>query len=234
MVIDIEYGSEIIPVSVQFEKRQHLAITVHPDLHVTARAPFDRNEEDVKAYLYKRAGWIVKQRDYFNQYQPVTAERRYISGETHYFLGRQYRLRIKMGKKPIVRLTGSFFEMELPSPDDNRMAKTLLYRWYRDHAKRIFYKRLYIFLPAFKQRGINVPEIRLRKMKKRWGSCSKNGVIMLNTELIKTPIHCIDYVLNHELCHLLYPVHDCRFYRLLGRVLPDWNARKERLEKFII
>ena len=82
--------------------------------------------------------------------------------------------------------------------------------------------------------GAAVPIVRFRRMKKRWGSCSNGGVIMLNTELAKAPIHCIDYVILHELSHLLFLNHDRKFFRLLGRLLPDWKKRKERLEKVVI
>jgi len=106
--------------------------------------------------------------------------------------------------------------------------------WYSAHARNLLSKRLAQYLPAFKKMGTIIPEVRYRRMRKRWGSCSGNGGIILNTELVQAPIHCIDYVIIHELCHLLQPHHDGKFYHILKRVLPDWEKRKERLEKVMI
>ncbi len=78
--------------------------------------------------------------------------------------------------------------------------------------------------------GISYPQFKLRSMKKRWASCTKRKMILVNPELVKAPIHCIQYVLMHELCHLKEPHHGPRFYRLLSRCLPDWESRKARLE----
>jgi predicted metal-dependent hydrolase len=78
--------------------------------------------------------------------------------------------------------------------------------------------------------GIGEPKLCIGKMKKRWGSCTGRGVIYLNPGLIKAPSHCIDYIITHELCHLKYPNHGKQFYSLMSRVMPDWGARKRRLE----
>jgi len=74
-------------------------------------------------------------------------------------------------------------------------------------------------------------ELRIRHMKSRWGSCSVSRAILLNTELVKAPVHCIDYVIAHELCHFKYRKHGDQFYRFLGKLMPDWQDRKRRLER---
>lgn len=112
--LEFTYGKQTITVLLSFHQRKSLNITVHPDQSVTARAPLDRSREEVLLYLQKRAGWIIRQQDYFDLFRPIQPERRYISGETHYYLGRQYRLKIKEGPKPQVKLIGRFFMMELP------------------------------------------------------------------------------------------------------------------------
>ena len=107
--------------------------------------------------------------------------------------------------------------------------------WYRSHARKLLARRIDRYLPAFVKMGASVePKIIYRRMKKRWGSCSVNGTVMVNTELVKAPLNCIDYVIIHELTHLLYPNHDKNFYQLLGLLLPDWEKRKVRLEQVVI
>ncbi len=232
--IELQYGMRELIVNVVMERRKHLSITVYPDLSITAKAPIGCQLEDIHKHLKRRASWIVRQLDFFEQFQPLPTERQFVSGETHHYLGRQYRLRIRHGEKARVRLIGRFFEMELPDTDNRKKAKALMLDWYSTHAKDLMSRRLAQYWPIFERMGAIAPKVRYRRMKKRWGSCSSDGVIMLNTELVKAPIHCIDYVIIHELCHLLHPHHDRKFYHLLGRILPDWEKRKERLEKVVI
>ena len=234
MQVNLSFGARQFVVDVVTEERNRLSVTVHPDLRITAKAPTGYELEIIRRRLERRASWIARQLDFFERFQPLPTERKFVSGETHYYLGRQYRLRIRPGEKARVRLIGRFFEMELPDTGNREKVRAIMLDWYSAHAKDLLSRRLAQYVPTFEKMGAVVPEVRYRRMKKRWGSCSDNGVIMLNTELVKAPIHCIDYVIIHELCHLLYPHHDRKFYRLLGRILPDWEERKERLEKVII
>lgn len=229
--IEIIYGKRCVEVEVRFKSVKDLAITVHPNLKVTAKAPLDSDETEIQRRLQKRGAWIVKQLAYFEEFQPKQPPRKYVSGETHYYLGRQYRLRIRKGETAKVKLKGRFFEMTLPKPKDAMLAKQVMQAWYTEHARNLLRYKAQAMIPAFVRLGAQEPEIRFRRMQKRWGSYSSSGVVTLNTELVKTPIHCIEYVIVHELCHLLCQHHDRRFFRLLSRFLPDWERRKERLEK---
>lgn len=232
--VQFSFGKTVISVTILYQDRKRLSITVNPDKTVIVKAPVDRSHEEVVLHLRKRGPWIIRQLDYFDQFHPLPVERQYVSGETHYYLGRQYRLRIREGKKPQVKLVGRFFLLGIPDPADSEKAKQLMLKWYSQHARALFQRRIDMYLQRFLQLGGRMPEIRFRRMKKRWGSCSPNGVLLLNTELVKAPIHCIDYVIIHELCHLVHPHHDKDFYRLLRRILPDWQKRKERLEKVLL
>jgi len=232
--IDLSFGARQFVVDVVTEKRRRLSVTVHPDLRITAKAPDGYEPEVIRKRLEKRASWIARQLDFFEKFHPLPTERKFVSGETHYYLGRQYRLRIRHGEIARVRLIGRFFEMELPDTGNREKARALMLDWYSAHAKDLLSRRVARYTPIFVKMGAVVPEVRYRRMKKRWGSCSSKGIIMLNTELVKAPIHCIDYVIIHELCHLLYPHHNRKFYHLLGRILPDWEKRKERLEKVVV
>jgi hypothetical protein len=190
--------------------------------------------EEVAKYLNKRAPWISRQIKHFEKFQPLPPKRNYVSGETYYYLGRQYRLKIHKGNKPQVKLIGRFFQMELPDKNDNGKAKDLMLLWYKNHSKELFSRRIDIFMEYFQKLGARKPELKVRLMKSRWGSCSTKNIITLNTELVKAPLYCIDYVVVHELCHLLHPKHNNGFYKTLRRILPDWEQRKERLEKAML
>jgi len=234
MTLKLDYGKRHLLIDVVWDERKRLSVTVHPDLRITAKAPAGYEPEVIRKRLEKRASWIARQLDFFERFQPLPTERKFVSGETHYYLGRQYRLRIRPGEIARVRLIGRFFEMELPDTGNREKARALMLDWYSAHAKDLLSRRLAQYAPIFVKMGAVMSEVRYRRMKKRWGSCSGKSVIMLNTELVKAPIHCIDYVIIHELCHLLHPHHDKKFYRLLGRILPDWKKRKGRLEKVVI
>jgi hypothetical protein len=228
----ILFGRERVEVSLTFRDRKNLKITVHPDKGVTAEAPLGKPLDDVLSRLKKRAPWIIKQRDYYERFQPLQPSRRYVSGETHLYLGRQYRLKVvQSNDDEYVKLIGGYLYVHTTRKKDAQKNEELLWTWYTEHAKAIFERRLTACYETIKKTGVPYPAVRLRRMKKRWGSFSKNGAITLNTELVKAPRHCIDYVIIHELCHLKHKDHGKEFYRLLSRCMPDWEKRKARLEQ---
>ncbi len=180
----LSFGAREFIVDVAVSERKRLSITVHPDLRITAKAPLGQEPGAIRSRLKKRAPWIARQLDYFERFQPIHPGPRFVSGETHYYLGRQYRLRIRPGENARVRLIGRFFQMELPDPGNGEKARELMRQWFSAHAATLFTRRLKAHLPAFAKKGAPTPEARFRRMKKRWGGCSGEGVIMLNTELV--------------------------------------------------
>ncbi len=108
--------------------------------------------------------------------------------------------------------------------------KKQLETWYKQRAAIIFNELLEEALPKFRKYKIEKPVLTIRTMSKRWGSCTASGKIILNTELIKAPKGCIEYVIIHELCHLVYHNHNRSFQNLLAKVLPEWSKLKSRLE----
>lgn len=231
MLVEVNYGKSTLNIEVEFLERKRLSITVHPDLNITAKAPINTDKHNLENRLQKRASWIARQLAYFEQYHPQQPERQYISGESHWYIGRQYRLRIRTGDRSKVRLIGRYFEIETPSPDNRQAIQKLMQKWYLDHAKHLIKKQLREWLPVFERWKISEPEIQFRRMQKRWGSLTPAGTLLFNTELVKAPLQCVDYVIVHELCHLIYPHHDNRYFQLLERIMPDWKRWKERLER---
>ena len=233
-MIIISYSNLQIPVTVWFEERNRLRITVQPDKSIVVKAPLDHPMEEVRAKLEKRAPWMIQQLEYFDQYHPILPERQYVSGETHYYLGRQYRLKVMAGSENDVKLIGKYFVLTTTQPENLERKQQILQDWYTRHAKVFIQNRSELFVDRLIELGARKPEIKYRRMNKRWGSCTPSGVITFNTELIKAPTHCIDYVVLHELCHLVHVGHNAKFYHLLDVLMPDWKKRKERLEKVIL
>jgi len=234
-IVLLEHAGERISVSVAFSNRERLSTSVHPDGSVTAVAPAGRSLDEVLAHLNRRRTWIARQRRHFEQFQPLPIEKRYVSGETHPYLGRQYRLRVHRSDEPSVRLVGGYFEVEVPEPKQPQPIAAVMGAWYQSHAEALFHERLrrcvQMSTALRLDRDVNLS---VKPMRRRWGSCSKSGMITLNTDLVKTPLHCIDYVIIHELCHLRVHDHSSAFFRLLGRCMPDWQRRKDRLESMVI
>lgn len=197
---------------------------------VTVDAPAGKPVAEVLARVRRRGGWIVKQQEFFRQFQPRMPEKQYVTGETFWYLGRQYRLRIVERATRSVKLIGRFIYVEVEDRRNRARVKGLVEDWYREHTARAFERRVNVCHAVAKRYGIARPEVEIRRMSRRWGSC-KQSKILLNTELVKAPVHCVDYVIMHELCHLREPHHNAKFVRLLGCLLPDWEKRKARLER---
>ena len=232
--VSLEYAGQSIPVSLEFSDRMRLSISVHPDCSVTAKAPTDRSIDEILAYLKRRSSWIAKQRRHFESYQPLPEEKRYVSGETHLYLGRQYRLRVHKSGDMAMKLRGRYLHAYVSMPKKPQVVKAALDVWYQTHALDLFQNRInrYMETATFLQ-GCDIL-LSVRPMKRRWGSCSSTGTITLNTDLVKTPLHCIEYVIMHELCHLRVHDHSPAFFRLLCRYMPDWKIRKKRLDSTVI
>lgn len=229
----LTYGDDTIHYEVRFlQSRQTLAIEVHPDSRVLVRAPQGCPETLIAQRIQKRAGWISRQLAEFERYRPRTPARQYISGESHLYLGRQYRLKIQQADAGGVKLTRGQLLVSLPEGPSPSRVRAELHRWYLDRARAVFNEVLETSLTHFKD--VDAPPLIVRAMRSRWGSLSPAGRMTLNAQLVRAPRPCIEYVVTHELCHLRHRDHDAGFFRLLGQVMPDWERRKRRLEAALL
>lgn len=233
MIGTLTWGTDAIRYEVRFlASRQTLAIEVHPDCRVLVRAPVDCPEALIAERVQKRAGWISRQLAEFERYRPRTPARQYINGESHLYLGRQYRLKLAEGDSTSVKLARGQILITLPGEPKPERVKALLQSWYLDRARTIFTEVLDASLLHFK--GVSSPHLIVRTMQSRWGSLSRTGTMTLNVNLVRAPRPCIEYVVTHELCHTRHRDHDARFFKLLGQVMPDWARRKRRLEAALL
>jgi predicted metal-dependent hydrolase len=225
----VRWGRTEIAYEVRFAQRKTLAIEVHPDLRVSVVAPTGTDLDAIRAIVRKRGSWIRKQWRELELYLPKQPPRRYVNGETHRYLGRQYRLRAEQGNEESVKCLRGYFRVTTRKEPTPEMAKKRLETWYRDRAEAVFRERLQLCHTRAKREGIPLPTLKIKRMRKRWGSCAADGAITLNLELIKAPKECIDYVIMHELCHFKEAHHGPRFWNLLGRTMPDYEVRRKRL-----
>lgn len=231
----ITYGQKTIEFDIEFKERKAIKINVLPEMKVFVSAPASLSIEQINNKVKRRSSWILKNLEYFNSFLPQETPREYVSGETHRYLGRQYRLKIISSEKNDVKLKGKYIYIFTKNKDSFKLKKNLLDRWYKKHAQKRFTLLIDKSYEKLRKYNISKPDFKIRFMKSRWGSCSpRNNSILLNTYLIKAPSHCIEYVIMHELCHLKYPLHNNQFYNFLTLVMPDWKIRKQRLEKTFI
>lgn len=229
----IAYGDEVIAFSLRRQPSRtvtRVVIHVEPDARVLVDAPDTAPLADVRAAVKKRARWLSQHVAAAKARLAHVLPREYVSGETLHYLGRRYRLKviIDASVKTEARMRGAFITVTIPeqAPATIRAA---LDAWYRQRAREFFADRLSTV--AAPLRWVKQPPpTRLQFMTVQWGSCSPSGRITLNPLLVKAPRECIDYVLLHELCHLLHHNHSPKFYRTLDRHMPNWRVVKEKLD----
>lgn len=230
---NLQYGGETILYTVRrLESRTTLGIEVHPDGRVLVRAPLDCPNGLIIERVRRRASWISRQLEDFSRYQPRTPQRQYVSGESHLYLGRQYRLKAVGSTEAGVRMSRGGIVVTVAGAATPERVKAQLDRWYRARAREVFETAVEASLLRF--HSLQRPHLIIRSMQSRWGSLSRAGSMTLNVRLVQAPRMCIEYVITHELCHATYRDHDKRFLGLLEAVMPTWKMRKARLETALL
>ena len=219
-------------------KPRKVVIKVHPDQRVVATAPVDASDEMIHDAMMKRARWIWQSLQDFAKQKDHVLPKRYVSGETQFYLGRRYVLKVLINSEtdPSVKLSRGQLNVFLQQSDNKidqkiqaEKVKSMVDKWYQNRAKTVFSARLKALLPKASWVK-NDPLYKVLIMQKQWGSCSTKGNLILNPHLVKAPKECIDYVILHELCHIAEYNHSERFWRLLTQVMPNWKEVKVRLD----
>ena len=215
------------------DKARKLRIKVHPDQRVVVSVPMQVIDEFIHNSVKKRARWIWQNVQDFAKQKSDVLPRRYVSGETQFYLGRRYVLKVIVDPEQVagVKLIRGKLTVTLTHDTSDRAArvKSLLDGWYQSKAKTVFAERLDAMLPHANWVNSS-PTFKILSMKKQWGSCSTQGNLVLNPHLVKAPKECIDYVILHELCHIAEYNHSERFWRLLTQVMPHWKKVKTQLD----
>lgn len=233
----IIYGGKIIEFEIQRKKVKNINLNVKPDMSVVISASEKVPIDYIRDFVKSKASWIIKNVGYFKDVQPeYTADKLYLSGETFKYLGKQYRLKVKeTDNVEGVKYYRGYLYLSVKDKQNYNRKEKLIDIWYREKAKEKFSESLERVYPTIEKYGIAKPEILIRIMKARWGSCTpEKQSILLNSELIKAPKLCIDYVVLHELIHFKYRKHDNDFYDFMTSLMPDWKQRKEILDEEVV
>lgn len=213
-------------------KNLNLRIKKDGSIYVSANATVPVDEIDT--FVSKKGSYICKAVDGFNAIlSNVSQPKQYVSGETFVILGRNLRLRVQKTSQESIFSDGIYIYLSVVDPEDYLKKQRMVTSFLDKQCKEIFGEILRACYSIFQKYGVDYPDLRIRQMDTRWGSClAKKGIITLNKRLIEAPRNCIEYVVIHEYCHLIHPDHSKRFYSFLTMVLPDWKERKLILDKY--
>lgn len=208
-------------------KNLHLGV-YPPSGRVRVAVPLRVTNDSVRLAIIGKLGWIKRQRSKFES-QARQSEREMVSGESHYFLGRRYRLRVVHHDAPpkvVIRST-TVLELHVRHELDAKHREQVLQQWYRQQLKRLVPR----LIDKWQEKlGVQTADWRVKKMKTKWGTCNIEARrIWLNLELIKKPVRCLEYIIAHELAHLIERHHNDRFVAIMDKHLPQWQSHRQLL-----
>jgi predicted metal-dependent hydrolase len=228
----VQFGRTLLEYQIQrSSRRSTVSIAVVPRAGLVVTAPERATTKRLDELVRRKGAWIVQRLKRQEELPPPLSEREFVSGETFKYLGRQYRLRVEVGAlEDRVRLHGAFLTLTMAKGPGgykrSDQARHTLVGWYRRKAKEYLPRRIALWAPRL---GLPVPQIIVAEPAKRWGSVAKNGAVRLNWRVLQAPVALVDYVIAHELVHLIHEDHSRTFWATLGRIMPDYEERKARL-----
>lgn len=208
-------------------QRRTVAIQIHPDKRIELKVPLLYNIDEVEPFLVKHHRWIFNRLD--APEKKSREPKKFVDGEMHYFLGKQYPLRIIISPENTVEFRDDTIIVYAKYNVSDLIA-VLLERWYYQQAHQVFQEISIPLMKQMKKYNVLPKSFTIKKMKTRWGSCSSKGSINLNLDLIKLPEGCIKAVILHELCHLVHMNHSKEFYALMTAEMPDWKVWDKQLK----
>jgi predicted metal-dependent hydrolase len=211
-------------------KNLHLGV-YPPDGRVRIATPLTVDDDNVRIYAISKLGWIRKQQCKYAE-QERQSEREYVSGETHYFQGRRYRLNVvcDSGKPGVFVRNNAFIDLSVPCGSDRYERERVYTHWCRRQLK----EQAPALIDKWQEAAcVEAAAWGVRRMRTKWGTCNiEDRRIWLNLELVKKPVGCLEYVIVHELVHLLERHHNDRFLKHMDRLLPHWRFLKDELNRY--
>ena len=228
--LQVSWGDREISYALFREPRRDLTITIYPDRRVVVRAPVTRPLESVFEYIDGKRPWIARK---LGEFEKLPEPPRFESGESHLYLGHQYPLQVERTGRGVALESNCLLVRVRPAAG-SRAVRLALRKWYADRAAIVFPDRIDQVRREIPLVASLDHQLRIRLMTRRWGSCTSRRVVTLNPLLVQAPLSCVDYVIVHELVHLLELSHSTRFYRLMDQAMPDWRERRQQLTRMPI
>jgi predicted metal-dependent hydrolase len=224
--VSLEIGGVVIEVTRKRIRNIHLRVCP-PDGTVRISAPLRMSWSVIREFASSRVDWVRKHQQRMRE-RPQARPLEYVDGERHDLWGRPYLLRVRESSAPAnVELSGDSLLLNVSAGAGRRKKQAVLDAWYRDRLLEALPELVAKWEPLT---GVKAGRLSLRKMKTQWGSCSpRTGNIRLNIELARKPRICLEYVLVHELVHVLEASHNHRFKALMDRFMPTWRAHRKEL-----
>lgn len=229
----ISYTGTTIEYLLKRKPVKNLNLRIHSDCSIVVSASEKISIDKVDAFVIEKGAYILSSVQRFKKIEEYELPpKRYISGETFDILGRGIRLKVQQGVKNNVFSDGVYLYLTVIDQDDFVKKEKLVQRFLDKECRQVFSEVIQQLYPMFQKYGVNMPALRIRTMKTRWGSCSPSrGIITLNKKLLEAPRNCIEYVVLHEFCHFIHPNHSKQFYSFVAMLMPDWKERKTQLDK---
>lgn len=232
----ITYGSRKIKFSIKRGRRKKtVALQIQPNSTVVVLSPNFLDKDKINEIVQKRARWIIQKQEKIKKINAEVPKKEFVSGESFPYLGREYRLKViksKDDKYCFCKLMSGRFYVEINNRFSGKAAsqivKEKLLEWYIEHAKEKINERVQRYSKLI---GVIPQKIIIRNQEKRWGSCSHSGVLRFNWKVIMAPISVLDYVLVHEICHLVLKNHSDEFWNKLSSIVPDYKKKRQWLKE---
>ena len=224
-----------IEYELQRKRVKNVNLRIRPDMSVYVSASNLVTVAEIERFMREKADFILKALDRFAENGVTQEVPLYESGDIVRILGRDYTLRVRESGKNGVLPEGGCIVLCVRDTQDLELKRKTLDKWLREQCRLVVMESCERLYPTFEAQGIRWPEIRIRTMKSKWGSCMpQKGVLTFNTNLVAAPKECVDYVVAHEFTHFLHPDHSQRFYESLGKVIPQWKRLKKETNRHSI
>lgn len=212
---------------------KNLNLRIRPDASVAVSAPLAISSEDADVFIIRKKNYILKALGEIKNCSDEFSQRQYISGEGFRLEGKNLRLKVISAEKNCIDTDGVFLTLHVKNRYSTSEKEKMVRKFYTETTDAVMNDILSKLYEIFRKYNIPKPTLKFRTMKTRWGSCSiSENAITLNSRLIEAPRNCIEYVVMHELCHMIHPNHSRRFYSFLTMQMPDWKERKQTLDEF--
>ena len=227
----VTWGGRRLPYAIRrsVRRKKTVAVTVDAGGKVLVVAPVRLAAERLDEIVIRKAAWIVRRLRRAESHDPPPATREFVSGESVLYLGRHYRLKVHPDETGVARLRGGWLHVPAPAgPQQAAHVRAALVSWFRRHAAERLPERIAAWRATA---GVPLPRVVIADQQKRWGSCDQRGTIRLNWRIVQVPMRLVDYVVVHELVHLRHRGHDRDYWQAVGRVMPDYERRREDLRR---